>query len=82
MVERPLSMREVPGSIPGFSKIARFLCILQLSFSFYLPHFSTGGLSFGFTDNVQICKIMKTRSKGYTESRSFFMFHLIAHSTR
>ena len=33
MVERPLSMREVPGSIPGFSKLNFFILFVVVSTS-------------------------------------------------
>ena len=36
MVERPLSMREVPGSIPGFSMLIFLFCVFVFAFVFYL----------------------------------------------
>ena len=45
MVERPLSMREVPGSIPGFSKgMAEAFVLLMPTFYLFCFFF----LSFGF----------------------------------
>ena len=50
MVERPLCMREVPGSIPGFSKIGiifwSFLCFSQ----FFFPHLFARQIQIVFHD--------------------------------
>ena len=49
MVERPLSMREVPGSTPGFSTFSLLLFLLYLKTRKYCPFEVLGNLLFCFT---------------------------------
>ena len=59
MVERPLRMREVPGSIPGFSNSSLFFCVTQRylllviyyrNIVFLIFYFFWGFLCFPFSD--------------------------------
>ena len=38
MGERPLCMREVPGSIPGFSRITHGIILLSFLLAVFFPH--------------------------------------------
>ena len=61
MVERPLSMREVPGSIPGFSKCLLFLYAkLQLLFTryFFRHYFDRPVLKSYFTSCPDLIKVI------------------------
>ena len=48
MVERPLSMREVPGSTPGFSKDMAGVLVLLMQTCLFLGGFCFFFLSFGW----------------------------------
>ena len=71
MIERPLCMREVPGSIPGFSKLSIFVTIVTffgLFFSFsvlFFPHLSPSKMrvvSHNFLHKITVLQLLSTKT--------------------